>query len=131
MLRLIRRYTFSAGHRLSRAQWDPEQNRRVYGRCANPHGHGHNYTLWVAVSGEMDPASGMIADLAELDRVVRRQVVDRLDHRFIKDPAEVVSVGTSRWAAMRASSALAGSSLGSCGTSPPRKAFARVIGARR
>lgn len=85
MLRLIRRYTFSAGHRLSRAQWDPERNRRVYGRCANPHGHGHNYTLWVAVSGKADPASGMIANLAELDRVVRRQVVDRLDHRFIND----------------------------------------------
>ncbi len=85
MLSLMRRYTFSAGHRLSRAHWEPERNRRIYGRCANPHGHGHNYTLHVVVTGEVDPASGMIADLAELDRVVRRLVVDRLDHRFIND----------------------------------------------
>jgi 6-pyruvoyltetrahydropterin/6-carboxytetrahydropterin synthase len=85
MLSLTRRYAFSAGHRLSRACWDPEQNRQIYGRCANPGGHGHNYTLLVTVAGEPDPASGMIVDLAELDRVVRRTVLDRLDHRFVNE----------------------------------------------
>ena len=85
MILITKTVTFCAAHRYWQPAWDEAKNRAVFGPCANPHGHGHNYTLWVAVSGKVDPASGMIANLAELDRVVRRQVVDRLDHRFIND----------------------------------------------
>ena len=66
-LHLCRRYTFAASHRLHSPRLGEEENRRTYGKCANPYGHGHNYTLEVAFSGPVDPATGMIADLTGLD----------------------------------------------------------------
>lgn len=79
-LSLSRRYTFPASHRLFRAEWSDEQNMRVFGKCANPHGHGHNYTLEVSVTGPVDKETGMIANLADLDEYVRRNVLDAFDH---------------------------------------------------
>jgi 6-pyruvoyltetrahydropterin/6-carboxytetrahydropterin synthase len=55
------------------------ENRRVYGKCANPHGHGHNYTVEVIVGGELDPVTGMVTDLVELDRCVGREVLEPFD----------------------------------------------------
>jgi 6-pyruvoyltetrahydropterin/6-carboxytetrahydropterin synthase len=78
---LGRRYRFSASHRLSSATLSEEENCAVYGKCANPHGHGHNYTLEVLVGGEIDAATGMVCDLTELDGHVRREVVDPFDHQ--------------------------------------------------
>lgn len=78
---LGRRYRFSASHRLFCASLSDEENRRVYGKCANPHGHGHNYTLEVIVGGELDRTTGMVMDLVELDGVVRREVVEPFDHQ--------------------------------------------------
>ena len=81
MVYLTRRYRFSAGHRLHNDALSPEENRRVYGKCNNPNGHGHNYLLEVTVSGSIEPATGMIFDLVALDGIVNGRVLDKLDHK--------------------------------------------------
>lgn len=81
MVYLTRRYRFSAGHRLHNDALDAEQNRRVYGKCNNPNGHGHNYLLEVTVSGSINPATGMIFDLVALDGIVTARVLDKFDHK--------------------------------------------------
>ena len=78
-MELGRRYRFSASHRLHSARLSEEQNYRVFGKCNNPHGHGHNYIVEVALSGAVDPATGMIANLGELDSFVERQVLEDFD----------------------------------------------------
>ncbi|MBZ5526530.1 MAG: 6-carboxytetrahydropterin synthase [Acidobacteriia bacterium] len=82
---LGRRYHFAASHRLHSAKLSAEENRRVYGKCNNPYGHGHNYVLEVQVSGEVDPATGMIANLADLDAFVGREVLEAFDHRNLNE----------------------------------------------
>ena len=74
---LNRRYLFSASHRLHSDVMSPEVNRTTYGKCNNPHGHGHNYTLEVTVSGQVDPSTGMICNLVDLDGCVEREVLSR------------------------------------------------------
>jgi 6-pyruvoyltetrahydropterin/6-carboxytetrahydropterin synthase len=78
---LGRRYSFAASHRLHTDRLSKAENARVYGKCNNPYGHGHNYVVEVHVSGQVDPATGMIANLAELDEYVQREVLDEFDHR--------------------------------------------------
>jgi 6-pyruvoyltetrahydropterin/6-carboxytetrahydropterin synthase len=75
---LSRRYRFSASHRLHSEQMSDEENRATYGKCNNPHGHGHNYVLEVTVSGNVD-GNGMVCDLVELDSCVQREVVTLFD----------------------------------------------------
>jgi 6-pyruvoyltetrahydropterin/6-carboxytetrahydropterin synthase len=82
-LHLTRRYRFSASHRLHSAQLGEAQNKRVYGKCNNPYGHGHNYVAEVAISGPVDPATGMIANLSELDAFVNREVIEPFDHKYL------------------------------------------------
>lgn len=77
---LTRRYVFSASHRLHNDAMTAEENRATYGKCNNPHGHGHNYTLEVTVSGRVDRRTGMVCNLADLDKMVREQVLERFDH---------------------------------------------------
>ncbi len=84
-IELGRRYRFSASHRLHTSQLSEEENSRVFGKCNNPHGHGHNYVVEVSMSGDVDPATGMIANLAELDAFVDRQVLDDLDHKSLNE----------------------------------------------
>ena len=84
-IHLSRRYRFSASHRLHSAQLGEEENRRVYGKCNNPYGHGHNYVVEVAVSGPVDRATGMIANLADLDAFVEREVIEPLDHKYMNE----------------------------------------------
>jgi len=74
---LTRRYLFSASHRLHSAEMSTEENRDTYGKCNNPHGHGHNYALEVTVSGQVDRATGMVCNLADLDGFVEKQVLQR------------------------------------------------------
>jgi 6-pyruvoyltetrahydropterin/6-carboxytetrahydropterin synthase len=81
MVYLTRRYRFSAGHRLHNEALSPEENQCVYGKCNNPHGHGHNYLLEVTVAGEIDAASGMVFDLTAMDEMVAEQVLEKLDHK--------------------------------------------------
>jgi 6-pyruvoyltetrahydropterin/6-carboxytetrahydropterin synthase len=78
---LTRRYWLAASHRLHSEKLSAEQNRATYGKCNNPHGHGHNYAVEVTVGGQIDPASGMICDLGELDCLVTREVLERFDHQ--------------------------------------------------
>ncbi len=75
-----RRYALSASHRLHSEALSADQNRAAYGKCNNPHGHGHNYVIEVLVGGPVDPATGMVVDLVALDTVVRTRVLDRFDH---------------------------------------------------
>lgn len=74
---LTRRYLFSASHRLHSAEMSPEENLATYGKCNNPHGHGHNYALEVTVSGPVDPSTGMVCNLVDLDQTVEREVLSR------------------------------------------------------
>jgi len=76
---LTRRYRFSASHRLNSEKMSAEENLSTYGKCNNPHGHGHNYALEVTVSGQVDPATGMVCNLVDLDGFVSREVVSRYD----------------------------------------------------
>jgi 6-pyruvoyltetrahydropterin/6-carboxytetrahydropterin synthase len=76
---LSRRYRFSASHRLHSVSYTDAENARVFGKCNNPHGHGHNYVVQVTVSGQADPVTGMVCDLGELDAFARERVVARFD----------------------------------------------------
>lgn len=78
---MVRRATFAAAHVLCRDDWDEHRNREVFGKCATE--HGHNYVLEVAVAGEPSPATGMVIDLKDLDRVMRDAVIDSVDHRHL------------------------------------------------
>jgi 6-pyruvoyltetrahydropterin/6-carboxytetrahydropterin synthase len=82
---LGRRYRFSASHRLHSERLSEDENWRVYGKCNNPHGHGHNYLVEVRVSGEVDPATGMIANLVDLDSFVEREVLEPFDHKSLNE----------------------------------------------
>lgn len=82
-IRLERRYRFSASHLYHRADWSEDENRRRFGACANQPGHGHNYRLWIVVMGEIDPATGFVVDLGELDALVQREVLARVDHQHL------------------------------------------------
>jgi 6-pyruvoyltetrahydropterin/6-carboxytetrahydropterin synthase len=76
---LTRRYLFSASHRLHSQQMSAEENRTTYGKCNNPHGHGHNYRLEVTVSGPVDQRTGMVCNLVDLDSFIEREVLSRYD----------------------------------------------------
>lgn len=83
-----RRYRFSASHRLHIARLGAEKNREIFGKCNNPHGHGHNYTVQVTLRGPVDPITGMVVDLEALDPYVRAQVLERFDFANLNaDPA--------------------------------------------
>src|ERR1700680_1623909 len=83
MVYLTRKIEFSASHLYHNPAFSAEENRRVFGKCNNPHGHGHNYVLEVTVAGEPDPATGMVLDLKELKEILQQEIVERFDHRFL------------------------------------------------
>jgi len=89
---LSRRYRVSASHRLHTDQYSEEQNRAVYGKCNHPHGHGHNYTVEVMVSGAVDPVTGMVCNLSELDGFMRREIVSRFDEMNLNTDASFESL---------------------------------------
>ncbi|MGA3176748.1 MAG: 6-carboxytetrahydropterin synthase [Candidatus Acidiferrum sp.] len=84
-IELGRRYRFAASHRLHSDALSAEENARVYGKCNNPYGHGHNYVVEISVSGTPDPATGMIANLADLDGFVEREVIEAFDHKSLNE----------------------------------------------
>ena len=84
-IELGRRYRFAASHRLHSRQLSEEENSRVFGKCNNPYGHGHNYVVEVSLSGKIDPATGMIANLADLDTFVQRHVLEEFDYRSLNE----------------------------------------------
>ena len=88
MIRLTRRYSFSASHRLHSASLDEETNRQVYGKCNNPYGHGHNYTVEISVQGPIDAQTGLAVNLQSLDAFVGDSVLKTLDHRNLNAEVE-------------------------------------------
>ena len=91
-----RRYLISASHRLHTDALTPEQNRAAYGKCNNPHGHGHNYVIEVLVGGNIEPETGMVVNLSDLDIAVQTKVIGRLDHSNLNlDPLFVNRVPTT------------------------------------
>lgn len=92
MLYVTRRERFNAAHRLYRADWDNNKNFEVFGKCANPNWHGHNYELFVTVKGEVNPETGFVVNLKELSKLIKSLIIDKLDHKnlnlevdFLKD----------------------------------------------
>ncbi len=83
MVYLTRKAEFSASHFYNVPELSPEENRRLFGKCANQNGHGHNYTVELTVKGEVDPQSGFVLDVRELKSAMEREVLDALDHRFL------------------------------------------------
>jgi len=83
MILLTRRAEFSASHYYWNEGWSAEENARVFGKCANRNGHGHNYTLEVTVAGEPDPVTGFVVDLKRLKDTMEREVLAAYDHRHL------------------------------------------------
>jgi len=91
-----RRYMLSASHRLHSEALSDEANRTTYGKCNNPHGHGHNYVVEVLIGGPVDPDTGMVVNMATLDEVVQTSVLGRFDHTNLNhDPLFVNQVPTT------------------------------------
>jgi 6-pyruvoyltetrahydropterin/6-carboxytetrahydropterin synthase len=91
-----RRYVLSASHRLHSESLSAEENREAYGKCNNPHGHGHNYVIEILTRGPVDPNTGMVIDLAEFDEIVRTTILERFDHTNLNlDPTFANRVPTT------------------------------------
>jgi len=83
MVYLTRKCEFAASHHYHNPEFSAEENRRVFGKCNNPNGHGHNYTLEVTVKGDVDPRTGFVMDLKDLKDVLNREILDAMDHRYL------------------------------------------------
>ncbi len=83
MIYLTRREHFCSSHRLFNPSFSDEKNREVYGKCASPNGHGHNYELEVTVAGDPDPETGMILDLKKLSEIVETEILEKVDHKHL------------------------------------------------
>jgi len=81
MIYITRREQFNAAHKLSRPDWTAGKNEEVYGKCANPNWHGHNYSLFVTVKGEVNPETGFLVDLKWMKQIIMTHVVDKVDHK--------------------------------------------------
>ena len=88
MIFLTRRERFSASHKLSREDWTAEKNLQVFGKCANPNGHGHNYELFVTVKGEQNPETSFVTDLSAVSRIVQEKVIIKLDHKNVNSDVD-------------------------------------------
>lgn len=93
VVHLTRTARFAAAHRYHRADWSEDRNREVFGACANPHGHGHNYVLDVTVRGRIDGETGFSVDLARLDAILAEEVVAPLDHQHLNHAIEAFGPG--------------------------------------
>jgi len=80
---ITRKVEFSASHVCRDPKLSDEENQRIYGMAANPHGHGHNYVVEVSLTGDPDPQTGMVLDLKELKAILKREIVEPYDHRFL------------------------------------------------
>jgi 6-pyruvoyltetrahydropterin/6-carboxytetrahydropterin synthase len=80
-MKVARRETFNAAHRLFKKEWSDEENRAFFGKCSNPNYHGHNYVMETWVDGPIDPETGYVIDLGSLKKIIRSEVTDKFDHR--------------------------------------------------
>jgi len=85
MVYVTRRAEFSASHFYHNPELSQEENQRVFGKCTNPHGHGHNYVLDVTVRGKVDARTGMVVDLRALKQLIETEVMQAMDHRFLNE----------------------------------------------
>jgi 6-pyruvoyltetrahydropterin/6-carboxytetrahydropterin synthase len=83
MVYLTRKAEFSASHHYHNPEFSAEENQRIFGKCNNPNGHGHNYTLEVTVKGAVDHKTGFVVDLKQLKDVMNREVIEALDHHYL------------------------------------------------
>lgn len=83
MVFITRREQFSSAHKLFREDWTQEKNFEIFGKCANPNWHGHNYQLWITVKGEQNPDTSFVVNLTDVSNVVREKVISKLDHKNI------------------------------------------------
>ena len=83
MVFITRRERFNAAHKLFREEWSQEQYTAVFGKCANPNWHGHNYELFVTVKGEINPQTGFVVDLKDLRDIINKEVINKIDHSNI------------------------------------------------
>jgi len=105
MVFLTRKAEFSSAHFYWNDGWSPQENERVFGKCSNRNGHGHNYTLEVTVVGEVDAESGFVVDLKQMKEILEREVVSAYDHRhlnlevpeFAKRQPTVENIAVSIW----------------------------------
>ena len=88
MLTVTRTIHFCAAHRLYNDAWDETKNREIFGKCSNEGGHGHNYTLKISVSGELDKNSGMVVNVTELRDILKREIFNKLDHRDLDNEVD-------------------------------------------
>jgi 6-pyruvoyltetrahydropterin/6-carboxytetrahydropterin synthase len=88
MIYITRRETFSAAHKLSRNDWSAEKNKEIFGKCANPNWHGHNYILWVTVKGEVSPETGFVANLSEISKILKENILDKVDHKNLNEDVD-------------------------------------------
>ena len=82
---LTRRYCFAASHRLHSSALSEMENERIYGKCNSPYGHGHNYAVEVTITGPVNPGTGMIANLGDLDPFVQREVIEAFDYKYLNE----------------------------------------------
>jgi 6-pyruvoyltetrahydropterin/6-carboxytetrahydropterin synthase len=90
MIYLTRKFAFSSSHQLVNPTLSDEENRQIFGKCANPGGHGHNYELEVTLRGDLDPKSGMLINVGQLKEVVHREVIAKIDHRHFNTDCELL-----------------------------------------
>lgn len=83
MIQITRRERFNAAHRLYRADYSDEKNNEVFGKCSNPNWHGHNYELFVTVTGKINEQTGFLVNLKTLSKLIKNNVVEKLDHKNI------------------------------------------------
>lgn len=81
MIYIQRREKFCAAHKLWNKKWDEETNMRIFGKCANPNYHGHNFELLVTVKGEIDPETGFVMNLFDLKKILKHEIIDKIDHK--------------------------------------------------
>ena len=79
---------FSAAHKLSRPEWSVDKNYEVFGKCANPNWHGHNYTLWVTVKGEVNLNTGFVTNLSDISEIIKQYVLDKIDHKNLNEDVD-------------------------------------------
>lgn len=91
MIYITRRERFNAAHRLFKPEYSDEQNLEVFGKCSNPNWHGHNYTLFVTVKGEINPDTGFLVNLKDLSIIIEQRVIEKLDHRNINIEVDFMS----------------------------------------
>jgi 6-pyruvoyltetrahydropterin/6-carboxytetrahydropterin synthase len=83
MIYITRRARFNAAHRLFRPEFSDEKNMEVFGKCSNPNWHGHNYTLFVTVKGDVNPETGFLVNLKDLNAIIEQRIIEKVDHRNI------------------------------------------------